>query len=240
MWRDLWEQHRSALCFAVGMACFLAAGLMIRNLPSYRERYMPAALPEAESSSSMDARQAATAEPLSSEGGAAFEEGGREEAPPKEETWFLYITGSVRKPGVYELPPGARLFQLVEAAGGLSNFADSVAVNLAAPLEDGMHIHVPKKGEQPAEETTIIVEPHVVPGRRPSGPRSQTGGLVDVNTATVAELLVLKGVGPALAESIVECRTKNGRFRDIYDLLRVDGIGDGKLEGFREQISVGR
>jgi competence protein ComEA len=167
--------------------------------------------------------------------------------------WFLYITGSVRKPGVYQLSPGARLFHLVEAAGGLNNFADPVAFNLAAPLEDGMHVHIPKKGERKGERAILLDIP-LYPGTVPSGPRSEfresSGSLrekrnaeernasapIDVNRATEEELIALKGIGPVLAKNIVEYRRKNGRFKSVEDLLRVKGIGPKKLEGFRGSV----
>jgi competence protein ComEA len=182
-------------------------------------------------------------------------EGGEEESiesepgeKQRDDRWFLYITGSVRNPGVYRLPPDARLVHLIEAAGGMNSLADSVAVNLAAPLEDGIHVHIPKKGERTSEQTTILevpLLPAAVPGRQPK-PRglraaesrenqTSSSAVIDVNRATEGELTVLKGIGPVLAKNIVEYRRKNGPFKNIEELTRVKGIGLKKLEGFRDR-----
>ena len=263
MWRELWLKHRTGFCFAFGMVCFLTAGLLVRALPSYKDKLLQAestAFPRPASSRSQSQPQSQP-QPLK----AAAQEKQEEEVVKTtvrrsagttsgvsvlsvqgdlaennaNGEWFLYITGSVRKPGVYRLPVGARLFQLVEAAGGLNNFADPVAINMASLLEDGLHIHIPRRGERPNQESTFIVEPVVVP-TAPVRPRSSIprSGLVDINRATEKELTALKGVGPALAKNVVEYRQKNGRFRNIEDLLQVKGIGDKKLEGFRKNVTV--
>jgi competence protein ComEA len=183
---------------------------------------------------------------------------------PKDD-WFLYITGSVRTPGVYRLPPGARLVHLVEAAGGLNGLADSVAVNLAAPLEDGMHVHVPRKGERTPERPVILEVPlALVPNHvsatagatfrkekasekvkekaedkaedKAAGNRRYSEAPIDINRATAEELILLKGIGPVLAKNIVEYRRKNGPFGSVEELVRVKGIGVKKLEGFRDRV----
>ena len=258
-------KHRTGFCFAFGMVCFLTAGLLVRALPSYKDKFLqaePAASSRPASSKSPAVKLAAQKPPL----GDAAQESHEEESPAKTNVrrsagttsgvsvlsvqgepagesangeWFLYITGSVRRPGVFRLPVGARLFQLVEAAGGLNNFADPVAINMASLLEDGLHIHIPRRGERPNQESTFIVEPVVVP-TAPVRPRSSIprSGLVDINRATEQQLTALKGIGPALARNVVEYRRKNGRFRNIEDLLQVKGIGEKKLEGFRDSVTV--
>jgi competence protein ComEA len=155
----------------------------------------------------------------------------------------VYVTGSVRNPGVYKLPMGSRLFHLVEAAGGLNNLADPAAVNMAALLEDGLHIHVPRKNER-LPEGSAADPPVSARSARPQNhpmPRGKTttGGMIDINRASQEELTSLKGIGPALAKSILEHRQKNGRFRSVEDLLQVRGIGVKKLEGFRDNVTVG-
>lgn len=225
MWRTLWERHRGAFCFAVGMLCFLVAGLMVRTLPSIRERLITLSpslsdVSNRAPSSSRDRNEPRVPSP--------------ERTPPAPESdgWYLYITGSVRRPGVYRLPPGARTVHLVDAAGGLDGFADPVAVNLAQPLTDGMHIHVPRKGERPTQESLAILAPTVVRPRTPGFP-------IDVNRASEADLTALRGIGPALARRIVAYREANGPFRSVEELAQVKGIGAAKLEGFRDQATVG-
>ena len=225
MWRTLWERHRGAFCFAVGMLCFLVAGLMVRTLPSIRERLITLSpslsdVSNRAPSSSRDRNEPRVPSP--------------ERTPPAPESdgWYLYITGSVRRPGVYRLPPGARTVHLVDAAGGLDGFADPVAVNLAQPLTDGMHIHVPRKGERPTQESLAILAPTVVRPRTPGFP-------IDVNRASEADLTALRGIGPTLARRIVAYREANGPFRSVEELAQVKGIGAAKLEGFRDQATVG-
>ena len=225
MWRTLWERHRGAFCFAVGMFCFLIAGLMVRTLPSIRERLITL------SPSSSDVSNRA---PSSSRDRNEPRVPSPERTPPDTESggWYLYITGSVRRPGVYRLPPGVRTVHLVDAAGGFDGFADPVAVNLAQPLTDGMHVHVPRKGERPTQESLAILAPTVVRPRTPGFP-------IDVNRASEADLTALRGIGPALARRIVAYREANGPFRSVEELAQVKGIGAAKLEGFRDQATVG-
>jgi competence protein ComEA len=167
------------------------------------------------------------------------------------EEWFLYVTGSVRNPGVYKLSEGSRLFQLIEAAGGLTSLADTVAVNMAAVLEDGLHVHIPRKGENVFENPPVSAGSAAIlstPGHPTSrGSAASAGartvetkarGLININRASQEELTALKGIGPALAKSIVEYRQKNGLFRNVEDLLQIRGIGPKKLDGFRDDVTV--
>ena len=178
---------------------------------------------------------------------------------PTPRNWYLYITGSVRNPGVYQLPPDSRLFHLVEAAGGFDGFADRTAVNLAALLADGLHIHVPRKGEDkkgsahaPQSSPMVIVSapaPNQSLGfQAPSAAIPRPGqtlrqaqtpaGRIDINRAPAAELTRLRGIGPALAQRIVEYRQQHGPFRSVDDLAQVRGIGAAKLKGLRDQAFV--
>ncbi|MDR1873872.1 MAG: ComEA family DNA-binding protein [Synergistaceae bacterium] len=255
MWREIWLRHRAALCSAAGVLCFLAAGLMVRFLPGVQEKLVtekpervepapprpaPASLPASspESSKEVPAPPVAPRSAISHSAGrgvfALEEDGGEAEL-------ILYITGSVRKPGVYRLPSGSRLFRLVELAGGLNSFADPAAINMAAPLEDGMHVHVPKREDQkraPSAGSVVIVgrtAPSVASRPRGNGKTAP----IDINRATAEELTALKGIGPVLAKKIVDYRTQNGRFRNLEDLLQVRGIGKSKLETFRSSVTVG-
>jgi competence protein ComEA len=250
MWQEFWEEHRKGILFAVGMVCFLAAGLVTQLLPLQKEKASasPSPVPVEGKPPTADrlSLESAVSAPETQRGGAT-ESGAGTEDP----MWFVYVTGNVRSPGVYKLPAGSRLFHLMEAAGGLNKFADPAAVNMAAPLEDGLHIHVPKKGA-PLSESPAAVGPSVAasPGTRsqagpsarsraPSTPLKKAGGVVDVNRASQEELTSLKGIGPVLARNIVEYRQKNGPFRSVEDLLQVKGIGAKKLEGLRDSVTLG-
>ncbi|MDR1620976.1 MAG: ComEA family DNA-binding protein [Synergistaceae bacterium] len=255
MWRELWEEHRKGFLFAVGMACFLMAGLLTQLSPLHKESQERQERQEAPGKVEKAGRADRADKNASPEPSASLPQHRQNPSPPAaieaaEETWFLYVSGSVRRPGVYKLAAGSRLFHLVEAAGGPDNFADLAALNMAAPLEDGVHVHVPKKGEilsenpAPAASFSAALTQQALPQRQnPSRPRSAplktVNGKVDVNRASQEELISLKGVGPVLAKNIVEHRLKNGRFRSVEDLLQVKGIGVKKLEGLRDSVILG-
>ena len=146
--------------------------------------------------------------------------------PPKEVTLMVHVLGAVQRPGVYSLPDGARVFEAVFLAGGFTSEADQPAINLAATLSDGTQIYVPAIGE---------------PAR--SLPSGSVGGdpassIVNLNTASARELEVLPGIGPTTAQAIIQYREENGPFESVEELLKVQGIGDAKLNAIRELISL--
>ena len=138
---------------------------------------------------------------------------------------FVDIKGAVKNPGVYQMKVGDRVKDAIDAAGGLTEEADSQKVNLAKRLEDQMAIVVPKVGEE-AEE---------IPAGATSKEEAKEGK-VNINTATVEELKTLKGVGEKKAEAIIEYRKKNGSFQTKEDLMKVRGIGKKLFESFQERI----
>ncbi|HYZ97378.1 MAG TPA: ComEA family DNA-binding protein [Acidimicrobiales bacterium] len=141
----------------------------------------------------------------------------------------VHVAGAVSSPGVQRLPPGSRVIDGLEAAGGALPDADLARVNLAAPLADGQQVYVPKPGEQPPE----------VVGAGPSGgPGAGPGALVNVNTATAEQLETLPGVGPATAAAIIAHRDANGPFASPDELIDVRGIGEAKLEQLRDLVAV--
>ena len=138
---------------------------------------------------------------------------------------FVDIKGAVKNPGVYQMKVGDRVKDALDAAGGLTEEADSQKVNLAKRLEDQMVIVVPKVGE----------EAEAIPAGATSKEASKEGK-VNINTATVEELKTLKGVGEKKAEAIIEYRKKNGSFKTKEDLMKVRGIGKKLFESFEERI----
>ena len=138
---------------------------------------------------------------------------------------FVDIKGAVKNPGVYQMKVGDRVKDALDAAGGLTEEADSQKVNLAKRLEDQMVIVVSKVGEE-AEE---------IPAGATSKEEAKEGK-VNINTATVEELKTLKGVGEKKAEAIIEYRKKNGSFQTKEDLMKVRGIGKKLFESFQERI----
>ncbi len=147
----------------------------------------------------------------------------------------VHVVGAVQSPGVYHLPSGARGDDALRAAGGPADNADLRRVNLAATLLDGEQFVVPRVGER----LTTTVPPSR--GALDNGSGSGTPIaplLVDLNTATVAELDRLPGVGPSTARAIVDHRSRNGPFASVDDLLAVRGIGPAKLAELRPFVRV--
>ena len=152
----------------------------------------------------------------------------------------VHVTGAVSRPGVVTLPPGSRVTDAINAVGGASAEADTQQLNLARVLSDGEQIRVPRIGE-------VLPDPAPQPGGdAASGARTAPGksgdggasGTVNINTASASELEKLPGIGPALAQRIVEYRDSHGPFASVDSLTDVPGIGKAKLEGLREQATV--
>jgi len=148
-----------------------------------------------------------------------------------------HAAGQVAAPGVYSVPAGARVADLVTAAGGLLPDADVDRLNLAARVVDGTRVFIPRKGESPPVEATAR-DPGAGPTDTAGGAVGSPGGPVDLNTATAAQLDTLPGVGPATAAAILTYRTRHGRFKSVTELLEVPGIGPAKLEAIRPLVVV--
>jgi competence protein ComEA len=149
--------------------------------------------------------------------------------PPTAPPLVVYVTGAVAVPGVYQLPPGSRVADAIEAAGGLTEQANPESLNLAQVLTDGLRIHVPDMPEASQESPSDPDSRGVVP----------VAHLIDINTADQAELESLPEIGPHLAEEITAYRDANGPFETVDDLLNVPGVGTVTLETIRELITVG-
>lgn len=141
----------------------------------------------------------------------------------------VYISGAVQRSGVYTLAPNARAGDLIVAAGGLADNADLIRTNLAAPLSDGQHFHVPAVGETVASGSSSTS-----PTNRPPSSAS----LINLNGASAAELEALGGIGPVRAQAIIDYRQRHGDFKAVDDLLKVSGIGPATLERIRNWVSV--
>ena len=135
---------------------------------------------------------------------------------------------------MYIASDGARVAQAIDAAGGLAPEADVTGLNRASKVTDGQKIHVPTVGEQQAS----IAEAGVDGGTSASSGVSGATGLVNINTASAEELQTLSGIGPSMAQSIIDERTKNGAFASVDDLMRVSGIGEKKLAKIKDCICV--
>jgi competence protein ComEA len=139
----------------------------------------------------------------------------------------VHVAGAVREPGVYRLPEGKRVADAVARAGGATASADTAAVNLAAPLADGVQIFIP--AEVPETAT---------PAGAPSGAGGEAPARrLSLSSVTVEELDALPGIGPVTARKIVDHRTAHGGFSAVDDLDAIPGIGPARLEQLRELVS---
>jgi competence protein ComEA len=151
-------------------------------------------------------------------------------APAADERPIVHAAGAVVHPGVYPLPAGARVSDLLAAAGGPTPDADLDAINLAAKVSDGDRVYVPRRGEVPAAAAAG--------SGGVAGSGSAAGAVVNLNTASLEQLDSLPGVGPATAQAILDYRRQHGRFRSVDELLEVRGIGDAKLRQIRPRVRV--
>ena len=152
----------------------------------------------------------------------------------------VHAAGALRRPGVYRMPSGARIVDLLEAAGGPTPGADLGGVNLAAVLSDGVRVYFPRSGEEPPAEVDVVPDPPSPPvaaGEGGSGAASPSAPL-DVNAATAAELEGLPGIGPVTAAAIVEHRERVGPFQSVEALGDVSGIGPVKLGRIGDLVTV--
>ena len=153
------------------------------------------------------------------------------------------VDGAVAHPGLYKLPPDSRVQAALAAAGGLSPQADAHRINRAAKLHDGQNLYVLSQGEstpplaassgQGCEGQACTSAEGGLSGSDPEGQ-----GLVNINTANAAQLTQLPGVGPAIAQKIIDYRTANGPFTSVDDLTKVPGIGAAKLAQIKSHARV--
>ena len=132
----------------------------------------------------------------------------------REKPWCVYVCGAVVNPGVYEVSEGSRVYDVVCMAGGLTDEADATAVNQAENVYDGQMIFLPT-------EAQIIEDTRV-----------------NINTASLEELMTLSGIGQAKAEQIIVYRNTNGDFSSVEEIMNVDGIKEGLYNRIKDDIRV--
>lgn len=150
----------------------------------------------------------------------------------------VHLVGEVREPGVVELEAGSRVLDAIEAAGGPTERADLTVLNLARQVSDGEQIEVFDR-----EAAALMREAgQLSPGSGEARPPGEAGGVgdgtVNINTASAEQLTQLSGIGPALAQRIIEWRESNGLFESVDQLTEVSGIGAKTLEKFRDNAST--
>lgn len=136
------------------------------------------------------------------------------------------VKGQVLRPGVYTLPEGSRLYELVALAGGTTSVAELRQVNLALRVLDGDSFYIPAVGEEP-----------LLPAPSTEG-KSGSPAPMDLNRASKEDLMKVPGIGPATADNILKYREEKGRFSSVEELLEVPRIGEKTLEKIREYFIV--
>ena len=136
---------------------------------------------------------------------------------------WVHVSGQVKNPGVYSFCEGSRVFDAVEAAGGFTEIADLDSINLAMSLIDEGKIYIGSLKE--GDEST-------------NSEQSQPDGRINVNRATLEELMTLPGIGEKRAESILKLREKKGSFQTVEELLEAEGIKEGIFEQIKDFIKV--
>ena len=151
----------------------------------------------------------------------------------------VHVRGRIARPGVVTLPAGSRVVDAIEAAGGVKAGASIGALNLARLLVDGEQVAVGVRGEKGDPSGIPAGGTDAGSSGAPEGGPSGGGALLDLNAATASELEELPGIGPVLAERIVQWREDNGRFTDVEVLGEVSGIGDALMAQLRPLVRVG-
>jgi competence protein ComEA len=144
----------------------------------------------------------------------------REQRAAKRERVVVAVAGEVRRPGIVRVRAGARIDVAIRRAGGLTRQGDPTAVNLAARLQDGQQIVIPRHG--------------AAAGGAAAGTGAEAP--ISLSSATVEQLDTIDGIGPTLAQRIVDYRTEHGGFHSIEELQEVDGIGEARFETLREAL----
>ena len=182
---------------------------------------------EGESDVEKNSSNSKTESEKGSQGGTDAEEG-------LPETLYVHVCGAVNAPGVYELRTDVRIYEALEAAGGMTEDAAADWINQAEALSDGERIYVPTQEE--AEESAQSVSGQW------ADPNGNAGGSVsdkiNINTAAKEELMTLSGIGASKAESILKYRQEHGNFQSIEDLKKIEGIKDGVFNKIKDDITV--
>ena len=143
----------------------------------------------------------------------------------------VYVAGEVNSSGVYDLPPNSRVVDAIEQAGGATQYADLLSINLAKIIGDEDQIIVPKIVEETANEPNLNLSQ--------VGYRADTqNSLININSATMEELMQLPNVGNVTAQNIISYRETKSKFSTISDIKNVTGIGEKTFEGLKDLIAV--
>ena len=147
---------------------------------------------------------------------------------------FIYVCGAVQKEGVYQLKENDRLYMAIELAGGFTEEAAKEYHNLARIVKDGERIYILTKEEfnELSMQEQIEGELEILESMK------ETKEVVNLNTASLEQLMTLSGIGEAKAKSIIEYRTKVGKFQSIDELMNISGIGQSMFEKVKDSVTI--
>ncbi|MET0928323.1 MAG: helix-hairpin-helix domain-containing protein [Aeromicrobium sp.] len=208
--------HARAVVTVAVAACVLLGWWLLAGRPETSDPVAPLAFTESET-------------PGPGHPSARPSAGAADTASPQQ--LIIDVTGKVKHPGIVTLAKGSRVYQAIEAAGGVKGAVDTTALNLARELTDGEQVLV---GLDPVD----VAGAAVTPGQPAAAGAAAAGVKVNLNTATAEQLDTLPGVGPVTAQAILGWRDTNGRFTAVDDLLDVKGIGETTLAELRELVVV--
>ena len=211
------------------IALYIALGLVVCFLGVRYLREQPDSVPADAGAGVTEATSGQATQPAAGDGSATVRldraDGGR---------ITVHVAGAVRRPGLYRLAAGSRIDDALQRAGGPRARADLTAVNLATKLEDGRQVIVPERGSGAAASAPGSGSGSAVAG----GPGSAPAAPVNLNTATLEQLDTLDGVGPGIAQRIIDYREQHGGFRNVDELGEVPGIGDKRMATLRPLVTV--
>ncbi|MDO4178706.1 MAG: helix-hairpin-helix domain-containing protein [Phascolarctobacterium sp.] len=162
------------------------------------------------------------------------------QAAHRKTTIRIYVSGAVKKPGLYDVFVDSRADDAINAAGGFTELADLEKVNLARKLKDGVQVNVPTKKLNKASKNTEngkTGSTNKTMAQESTKIKQQNVSVVNINSASAAELEQLPGIGPAMAQRIIHAREQQ-KFTSVDDLLKIKGIGKAKLNRVREYVKI--
>ncbi len=218
----------AALAVALAVLfCFFSAGCAEEQEDSLEELSISAENDSEESSPEGTGKDGSAAEETGDSSDPS-QNAGSADAQDTREKVYVYVCGAVNAPGVYELRSGARVFEAIQLAGGLTGEAAPDAVNQARTVSDGEQIRVPTAQE--FQEQGAGVGETVTEGSE--------NKKVNINTAGKEELMTLTGIGESKAQSILDYREENGKFGSIEELMQIQGIKEGVFNKIKDDITV--
>ena len=254
-WKEIWKLYKQKFFAALGAFIFIASGLVLYEFKNFDELSGEAQQAHAQANAQNNSQTQADAKIFKSY---KYESDYEKERERETQIKYIqvYITGAIKNSDVYKIKSGSRLNDLVKMAGGLTIQADREEINLAQILNtDGEHIKIKFKEFEPKKGANFIsLKPEQNSQAQANSQNNSNSNSksksksakrekrekvyekVNINTAGLDELTKLKGIGPALAQRILDYRNSHGSFKSVQDLKKVRGIGDAKLKALKEQV----